>query len=292
MILSQLFLAYSDLGLFLAVIGVYVFFAALWLIYAFTERSEKRVKREIEDSVTELSMSQQHASNHRVGFDEDMAAYGQEISDLRTELTAVREIATQSGQQLQAMRDEIDAIRSEFVAHLDELHAEQPDQSTDDVAIEMSRVTVQSPPVASVRSELRLYDPVAESETAEEVVAEDIVAAQDAAPAQEVVAIRQTEQVQQVPSEGTSLDPERGLIYTSKPIEPDNLTRIWGVGAVNQDLLNENGIFFFEQVASWNEEQIGKFNDILCFRGRIEREDWVGQAKRLSHMKKHERRVA
>ena len=225
MILSQLFLAYSDLGLFLAVIGVYVFFAALWLIYAFTERSEKRVKREIEDSVTELSMSQQHASNHRVGFDEDMAAYGQEISDLRTELTAVREIATQSGQQLQAMRDEIDAIRSEFVAHLDELHAEQPDQSTDDVAIEMSRVTVQSPPAAaSVRSELRLYDPVAESETAEEVVAEDIVAAQDAAPAQEVVAIRQTEQVQQVPSEGTSLDPERGLIYTSKPVSYTHLT--------------------------------------------------------------------
>ena len=287
MILSHLFLAYSDLGLFLAVIGVYVFFAALWLIYAFTERSEKRVKREIEDSVTELSMSQQHASNHRVGFDEDMAAYGQEISDLRTELTAVREIATQSGQQLQAMRDEIDAIRSEFVAHLDELHAEQPDQSTDDVAIEMSRVTVQSPPVASVRSELRLYDPVAESEPAEEVVAEE-----EAVSAEDIVATRESEQVQQVPSEGTSLDPERGLIYTSKPIEPDNLTRIWGVGAVNQDLLNENGIFFFEQVASWNEEQIGKFNDILCFRGRIEREDWVGQAKRLSHMKKHERRVA
>ena len=287
MILSHLFLAYSDLGLFLAVIGVYVFFAALWLIYAFTERSEKRVKREIEDSVTELSMSQQHASNHRVGFDEDMAAYGQEISDLRTELTAVREIATQSGQQLQAMRDEIDAIRSEFVAHLDELHAEQPDQSTDDVAIEMSRVTVQSPPVASVRSELRLYDPVAESEPAEEVVAEE-----EAVSAEDIVATRESEQVQQVQSEGTSLDPERGLIYTSKPIEPDNLTRIWGVGAVNQDLLNENGIFFFEQVASWNEEQIGKFNDILCFRGRIEREDWVGQAKRLSHMKKHERRVA
>ena len=287
MILSHLFLAYSDLGLFLAVIGVYVFFAALWLIYAFTERSEKRVKREIEDSVTELSMSQQHASNHRVGFDEDMAAYGQEISDLRTELTAVREIATQSGQQLQAMRDEIDAIRSEFVAHLDELHAEQPDQSTDDVAIEMSRVTVQSPPVASVRSELRLYDPVAESEPAEEVVA-----AEEAVSAEDIVATRESEQVQQVQSEGTSLDPERGLIYTSKPIEPDNLTRIWGVGAVNQDLLNENGIFFFEQVASWNEEQIGKFNDILCFRGRIEREDWVGQAKRLSHMKKHERRVA
>ena len=288
MVLSQLFLAYSDLGLFLAVIGVYVFFAALWLIYAFTERSEKRVKREIEDSVAELSMSQRHASNHRVGFDEDMAAYGQEISDLRTELTAVREIAMQSGQQLQAMRDEIDAIRSEFVAHLDELHADQPDQSTEDVAIEMSRVIVQSPPAAaSVRSELRLYDPVAEPEPAEEVVP-----AQDIAPAQEIVATRQSEQVQQVSSEDTSMDPELGLIYTSKPIEPDNLTRIWGVGAVNQDLLNENGIFFFEQVAKWNEEQIGKFNDILCFRGRIEREDWVGQAKRLSHMKKHERRAA
>ena len=161
------------------------------------------------------------------------------------------------------MQDEIDSLRSEFVAHLDALHCDQPaESSVEDVEIEMTRVKV--PETASVRPELRLFEPVAESPSSEADVASD----------------------------EKTFDPERGLIYTSKPSEPDNLTRIWGVGSVNQELLNENGIFFFDQVADWTGEQINKFNDILCFRGRIEREDWVGQAKRLVQMKQHESRAA
>lgn len=265
MILSQLFLAYSDLGLFLAVIGVYVFFAALWLIYVVTERSERRIKREIEDSVVEFSHSHQQAAGDHVVFEEDIAAYGQEISDLRSELTAVREVAMASGDRLKAMQAEIDSLRNEFVAHLDGLHSDQP--ADGDIAIEMTRVTVSDEPVVSARPDLRLYNPLVES----------VPAAETNETAGE---------------ENTSFDPERGLVYTSAPSETDNLTRIWGVGAVNQELLNENGIYFFEQVAEWTEEHICKFNDILCFRGRIEREDWVGQAKRLVQMKQHESRAA
>ena len=42
------------------------------------------------------------------------------------------------------------------------------------------------------------------------------------------------------------------------------------------------GISRFEQIASLTPAQIADLDDILNFKGRIERDDWVGQAKRFA----------
>lgn len=78
-----------------------------------------------------------------------------------------------------------------------------------------------------------------------------------------------------------SLDPDFGVVLAKRPDDADDLTRIWGVGDVNQKCLNENGIYCFRQIAEWSQHNIDKFNELLCFKGRIEREDWIGQAQRL-----------
>lgn len=62
----------------------------------------------------------------------------------------------------------------------------------------------------------------------------------------------------------------------------DNLKRISGIGHVNETKLNELGVWTFRQIADWtgdNAEWVGSY---LAFPGRIEREDWVGQAARLA----------
>ncbi len=63
--------------------------------------------------------------------------------------------------------------------------------------------------------------------------------------------------------------------------EPDDLTRIWGIGAGNQQRLQENGILYFSQIAAWTSKEVDAFNELLAFRGRIEREHWVEQARDL-----------
>jgi branched-chain amino acid transport system ATP-binding protein len=67
------------------------------------------------------------------------------------------------------------------------------------------------------------------------------------------------------------------------PIEgpPDDLTVIKGIGPVNQRKLNEHGITRFVQIATWTSEDIAAVEEYLEFDGRIKREDWVGQARRL-----------
>ncbi len=61
----------------------------------------------------------------------------------------------------------------------------------------------------------------------------------------------------------------------------DDLVRIKGIGLKTEAKLNSLGIFHYDQIANWTKEEIGWVNSFLHFSGRIEREDWVSQAKIL-----------
>lgn len=62
---------------------------------------------------------------------------------------------------------------------------------------------------------------------------------------------------------------------------PDDLTRISGVGPKLQQTLNEMGIFSFRQIADWTPADRSRIEEKLAFKGRIDRDDWVGQAAEL-----------
>jgi NADH-quinone oxidoreductase subunit E len=64
--------------------------------------------------------------------------------------------------------------------------------------------------------------------------------------------------------------------------EPDDLKRIRGIGRVNEGRLNALGIYHFDQIAAWTRPEIRWVATYLSFPGRIDREDWVGQARILA----------
>jgi NADH-quinone oxidoreductase subunit E len=64
--------------------------------------------------------------------------------------------------------------------------------------------------------------------------------------------------------------------------EEDDLKRIKGIGPVNEKALNELGIYKFRQIAAWTPENVDWVEDFMSFPGRIEREDWIAQAKTLA----------
>ncbi|KQZ19159.1 NADH-ubiquinone dehydrogenase [Mesorhizobium sp. Root552] len=67
-----------------------------------------------------------------------------------------------------------------------------------------------------------------------------------------------------------------------KPAIPDDLKAISGIGPKLEQVLNGLGIWTYGQVAGWSPEEIAWVDDMLGFRGRIGRDDWVGQATALS----------
>ncbi|MEM7301265.1 MAG: hypothetical protein AAF468_09295 [Pseudomonadota bacterium] len=65
-------------------------------------------------------------------------------------------------------------------------------------------------------------------------------------------------------------------------IGPDNLQKIRGVGKVNEQRLNKLGITTFADIAAWKKADVERVDEALSFKGRIDREDWVGQANKLA----------
>lgn len=62
----------------------------------------------------------------------------------------------------------------------------------------------------------------------------------------------------------------------------DDLKLIKGIGRQNEGRLHGLGIWHFEQIAGWTAENVEWVGGYLAFPGRIEREDWVGQARLLA----------
>ena len=62
----------------------------------------------------------------------------------------------------------------------------------------------------------------------------------------------------------------------------DDLKRIRGIGKQNEGRLHGLGIWHFDQIAGWSADEVKWVGGYLAFPGRIEREEWVSQAKVLA----------
>ena len=76
------------------------------------------------------------------------------------------------------------------------------------------------------------------------------------------------------------------LLLAPREGEKDNLQRIKGVGKVLEKVLNDTGIYHFDQIANLTKEEIKWLDNSMAFPGRIEREKWVEQAKELARTSK------
>ena len=63
----------------------------------------------------------------------------------------------------------------------------------------------------------------------------------------------------------------------------DDLKMIKGVGPKLEIMLNELGFYHFDQIAGWSAAEVAWVNDNLTgFKGRVSRDNWVEQARKLA----------
>ena len=95
---------------------------------------------------------------------------------------------------------------------------------------------------------------------------------------------------------GASAAPKKAAAKKAAPVEAkaeksvdapatesggDDLTKINGIGPVIAKKLVALDITTFQQIADLDEKQIVDIDEQLNFKGRIDREEWVDQAKKL-----------
>jgi large subunit ribosomal protein L15 len=79
--------------------------------------------------------------------------------------------------------------------------------------------------------------------------------------------------------EEKELEGERPAGLDAPKGEPDDLKKIGGVGPKLEGTLNELGIYHFWQIAEFTPDNVAWVDGYLSFKGRIDRDDWIGQAK-------------
>ncbi len=114
---------------------------------------------------------------------------------------------------------------------------------------------------------------VADAEAAAPAAAKTAAPAASAAPAAAASAFADA-------SDGIEGKKPQGL--ASAQGEADDLKQITGVGPVLEGKLNDLGIFHFWQIAKWGKDEVAWVDGFLNFKGRIERDDWISQARTLA----------
>lgn len=82
-------------------------------------------------------------------------------------------------------------------------------------------------------------------------------------------------QMQAVPQRPSGLEKPRAG-------KADDLKRISGIGPKLELTLNDLGIYHFDQITGWGKAEIEWIDDYLSFKGRVERDKWIEQAKDLA----------
>jgi large subunit ribosomal protein L21 len=63
----------------------------------------------------------------------------------------------------------------------------------------------------------------------------------------------------------------------------DDLKQLSGVGPALEKKLHAAGVTSFAQIAAWTDADVAAMDKQLSFKGRIEREGWIAQAKELAN---------
>lgn len=88
------------------------------------------------------------------------------------------------------------------------------------------------------------------------------------------------------PASKPAADDKPNLLSAPRNGQQDDLKTIKGIGPKIEKILNEKGIYHFDQIATWKRKDVNWVDGELSFKGRIDREEWVKQAKALAKAQK------
>jgi small subunit ribosomal protein S2 len=96
----------------------------------------------------------------------------------------------------------------------------------------------------------------------------------------ETDAVAEVETTEAPSAEAEVEEPVKPL-FEAPPGEPDDLKKIAGIGPALERRLRDLGVTKIEQISNFTDEDIENVDTVLNFKGRIQRDDWVGQARAL-----------
>ena len=108
-----------------------------------------------------------------------------------------------------------------------------------------------------------------------------LMAAPKSAPAPKTAPKAAKSAPKAAPKAKAEIQPE--LLKKPRTDKGDDLKLIWGVGPKLEKMLNDMGVWHFDQIAAWGKSELNWVDDRLeGFKGRASRDEWVKQSKKLA----------
>lgn len=83
--------------------------------------------------------------------------------------------------------------------------------------------------------------------------------------------------------EGTDEGSAPGVLEGPREGGADDLKQIKGIGPKLEKAVNGIGVFHFDQIANWTADEVAWVNaNLIGFKGRVTRDNWVEQARILA----------
>jgi NADH-quinone oxidoreductase subunit E len=97
------------------------------------------------------------------------------------------------------------------------------------------------------------------------------------------VVVKSTPAAGEVSAAAASPGTKPATMTAARDGTPDDLKQIKGVGPKLEELLHSMGFYHYDQIAAWTADEVAWVDENLeGFKGRVSRDDWVGQAKSLT----------
>lgn len=267
----------------------------------------KEEKKKLSDSLlqNETLLAQQAELEKKLKQAEyNLASYTDKLDELEKDKAKLLKDVYQVNQSLEeaqtnnrdyvstiaTLKDDMIKLKLENSQLAKEVEAE--DQQVDNMAQMQSLYNATRQQLTTFESRLTHLDE--ENEVLKTELAQ-LKSAQEAAATVEVVEKPAPAILSFVDEPDTEPDPD-SLTKMEKPVlnekiiiedhEQDDLTLINGIGPFIEKKLNDIGIYTYQQISEFDAKKIEQVTrDVAYFPGRIEKDDWVGQAKELANLK-------
>ena len=260
---------------------------------------EEHARSDAENRAAELQSTQERNSV----LHSDLEQARSELKGAREELESIRIAGEATASELERtkgegdrLRSELEQARSELKGCQDELGNARDVVETAGVELEEARAELKGCLQELESTRKSTEEAAAAQQSAEEErdgLRSELKQARSALEASRKEPAETTPpvQMQTLAGAGTNATAEeeepapddwKPTLLSAPRGEKDDLMRIKGIGPKIEELLNDLGVYHFSQIAAFTQENIAWINSHLKFKGRIERENWIGQAKQLA----------
>ncbi len=292
----------------LALIAIMLLSFLFGMLFGLVSRGRRlrQLKREIKlqaETIEELKKKVEELTEEVDLKEADLQKARFEIDDLRAKMQRIENENNQLSAEMNTAKDTISKLRNTNQTYADTIegmtqevnelkaqnsqlstHVTQGEEALSNIAVMQSMYGATQQKLSELEQKINRLE--IENDGLKSQIGSAVVTSTSSSPAETAIDDIAPDSFDDRAFQTTRDSAKAGERLISTRSEKDDLTLINGIGPFIEQKLNEAGVHTYDEISRWDNTTIAQITkQIQFFPGRIEDDNWVEQAARLSQMK-------